>query len=106
MSRREPAVAKVFFALGDGTRLALVRRLGSGPLSATALSERAPVSRQAITKHLRVLERAGLVAHERRGREVLYALEVRRLAEARAFLEAISARWDRAIDRLRGLVEE
>src|SRR5688572_3314128 len=105
MSRGDPAVARVFFALGDRTRLALVRRLGSGPLSATALSERAPVSRQAITKHLRVLERAGLVAHERHGREVLYALEAKRLADARAFLDAISARWDRAIDRLRGVVE-
>jgi DNA-binding transcriptional ArsR family regulator len=105
MSRADAAVADVFFALGDETRLALVRRLGAGPLSATALSERAPVTRQAITKHLRVLEDAGLVTHERCGREVLYALDGKRLDEARAFLDAISAGWDRAIDRLRTLVE-
>jgi DNA-binding transcriptional ArsR family regulator len=104
MSRAEP-VADVFFALGDETRLALVRRLGAGPLSATALSERAVVTRQAITKHLRVLEDAGLLTHERSGREVLYALDAKRLAEARAFLDAISAGWDRALDRLRAQVE-
>jgi DNA-binding transcriptional ArsR family regulator len=103
----ERAVADVFFALGDETRLSVMRRLGAGvPLSATALSGGANVTRQAIAKHLRVLEGAGLVSHEKRGREVLYALDARRLEEARAFLEAVSAGWDRAIDRLRELVEE
>ena len=57
-------------------------------------------------KHLQVLEDAGLVTHERHGREVLYALEAQRLDQARAFLESISAGWDRAIERLRRLVEE
>jgi DNA-binding transcriptional ArsR family regulator len=108
MSRApEPAVADVFFALGDETRLAVMRRLGAGvPLSATALSGGARVTRQAIAKHLRVLEGARLVSHEKRGREVLYALDARRLEEAREFLEAVSAGWDRAIERLRGMVEE
>lgn len=106
MSRADPAVAEVFFALGSATRLALVRRLGAGPLSASALAERAPVTRQAIAKHLRVLESTGLVTHEKRGREVLYALEARRLQEARAYLDAVSASWDRALDRLRRLVED
>ena len=76
------------------------------PLSATALSDGARVTRQAIAKHLRVLEDARLVTHEKRGREVLYALDARRLEEARAFLEAVSAGWDRAIERLRRMVEE
>ena len=108
MSRgADPAAADVFFALGDATRLSVVRRLGAGgPLSATALSEGARVTRQAIAKHLRVLEGAGLVLHERRGREVLYALDGRRLEEARAFLDAVSAGWDRALERLRRVVEE
>lgn len=100
-------IADVFFALGDQTRLSVVRRLGDGAaLSATALSERATVTRQAIVKHLQVLEGAGLVTHEKRGREVLYALDARRLDEARAFLEGVSAGWDRAIERLRSMVEE
>lgn len=85
----------------------MVRRLSAGgALTATALSDGAKVTRQAIVKHLQVLEGAGLVAHEKRGREVLYALEARRLEEARAFLDRVSAGWDRAIERLRGMVEE
>jgi len=104
---RERAVADVFFALGDETRLSVVNKLGSGGArSATALSYGAKVTRQAIVKHLRVLQSAGLVKHEKRGREVLYALEPQRLEEARAFLDGISASWDRAIERLRILVEE
>jgi DNA-binding transcriptional ArsR family regulator len=105
--QREPAVAELFFALGDATRLSVVTRLGSGgALSATTLSQGAKVSRQAIAKHLRVLEGAGLVKHEKRGREVLYALESERLEDARAFLDGVSASWDRALERLRRLVEE
>lgn len=103
----ELAVAQVFSALGDGTRLSVVRKLSAeGGLSATALSGGAKVSRQAIVKHLQVLEGAGLVTHEKRGREVLYALDGGRLLEARAFIDGVSAGWDRAIDRLRRLVEE
>ena len=104
---RAAEVVDVFFALGDETRLAVVRKLGSGvALSATTLSDGAEVTRQAIVKHLQVLEGAGLVTHERSGREVLYALERQRLDDARAFLDGISAGWDRAIARLRHMVEE
>jgi DNA-binding transcriptional ArsR family regulator len=99
--------AGVFFALGDDTRLGLVRRLRDGrPRSATQLTDVVPVTRQAIVKHLQVLQDAGLVARERRGREVLYLLKPRRVDEARAYLDAISAEWDRAIVRLRALVED
>jgi len=102
----EQVVAGVFCALGDGTRLSVVKKLGAGrALSATALSDGAKVTRQAIAKHLRVLEDAGLVTHERHGREVLYALETRGLADARSFIDRISAVWDRRIERLRALVE-
>ena len=107
MSRADRAVLDIFFALGDETRLAVVRKLGGGvALSATALSDGAHVTRQAIAKHLQVLEGAGVVTHEKHGREVLYALRARRLDEAQAFLAAISAGWDRAIGRLRRMVEE
>lgn len=108
MSRApERAVVDVFFALGDGTRLSVVAKLGTeGARSATALSAGAQVSRQAIVKHLKVLAGAGLVTREKRGREVLYALDARRLDDARTFLDAISAAWDRALERLRDLVED
>src|SRR5438046_3022892 len=106
MSKADAAVAVAFFALGNEARISIVRRLGAGPLSASALSERSPITRQAIAKHLRVLESTGLVTHEKHGREVLYALELRRLQEARAFLDTVSASWDRALNRLRRLVED
>lgn len=108
MSKRaEARAAQVFFALGDGTRLSVVQKLGkTGAQSATSLATGAAVTRQAIVKHLRVLEGAGLVSHHKEGREVLYALEPERLLDARAFLDGISAGWDRALLRLRDLVEE
>lgn len=108
MSRpSEARAASVFFALGDDTRLSVVHKLGTlGAQSATALSLGAQVTRQAIAKHLRVLEGAGLVTHEKHGREVLYVLESARLDEARGFLEQIALSWDQAIGRLRDLVEE
>jgi DNA-binding transcriptional ArsR family regulator len=102
----DPVIADIFFALGDETRLSIFSKLRAGALSATALTDGAGVTRQAIVKHLQVLEGAGLVTHEKRGREVLYAIEARRLDEARVFLEMISASWDQAIDRLRQIVEE
>ena len=61
---------------------------------------------QAEQLYLQVLEGAGLVSHEKHGREVLYSLEARRLDEAREFIEAVSAGWDRAIERLRQQVEK
>ncbi len=104
---RDAAIRDVFFALGDDTRLSLVKELHArGASSATALAEDARVTRQAIAKHLHVLESAGLVTHEKRGREVLYELDARRLEDARAFLDGISAGWDRAIERLRRAVED
>jgi DNA-binding transcriptional ArsR family regulator len=104
---REQTVANVFFALGDGTRLSLVTKLGKGGArSATALAAGANVTRQAIVKHLQVLESAGLVTNAKCGREVLFALEPGRLEQARAFLDGVSAGWDRAIERLRGMVED
>ena len=99
--------APIFAALGDPTRLSIVARLSrEGPLSITRLTDGTSVSRQAITKHLLVLATAGVVADARRGRERVFALESRPLVEARRQLDRISARWDRAIGRLRAMVEE
>ena len=98
--------APVFAALGDGTRLRLVARLcDEGPLSIARLAEREPVSRQAVTKHLRALEDARIVRSARSGRERVWELQPARLAEATRLLDQVSARWDAAIERLRALVE-
>lgn len=98
--------APVFAALGDETRLRLIVRLGAGPESTTRLTAGSNVTRQAITKHLRVLADAGLVRDARRGRERIWRLEAARLREARRSLEAISGQWDAALSRLKKFVEE
>ncbi|OFW03528.1 MAG: transcriptional regulator [Acidobacteria bacterium RIFCSPLOWO2_02_FULL_67_36] len=98
--------APVFAALGDGTRLRLVSRLSrDGPTSITRLSAGFPITRQAVTKHLRVMEDAGLVRSVQHGRESVWQLEQKRLAEARRHLETISAQWDETLDRLKSFVE-
>jgi DNA-binding transcriptional ArsR family regulator len=98
--------APLFAALGDETRLKLVLRLSSsGPESIARLSADSAVSRQAITKHLGVLERAGLVRGRRRGREHIWQLEPGRLADAREYLGRISRQWDDALGRLKAFVE-
>jgi DNA-binding transcriptional ArsR family regulator len=101
------ARAPVFAALGDETRLALVARLSSGaPRSIAQLTEGSELTRQAITKHLRVLEGAGLVHCSRHGRESRYELDPRSLESARRFLEEVSAQWDQALARLKAFVED
>jgi DNA-binding transcriptional ArsR family regulator len=98
--------APVFAALGDTTRLQLVARLARGePLSITRLAEGGDISRQAVTKHLHVLAGAGLVESSRRGREQLWSLNPRQLAEARRSLDIIGAQWESALARLKASLE-
>jgi DNA-binding transcriptional ArsR family regulator len=99
--------APVFAALGDETRLRLVRRLsGAGPLSITQLSAGEAMTRQAITKHLEVLEGAGLLRDLRRGRERVWQLQPAQLRDARYWLDQISQQWDDVLDRLAAHVED
>jgi DNA-binding transcriptional ArsR family regulator len=98
--------APVFAALGDETRLALVVRLcAGGPLSIARLTEGTDVTRQAITKHLHVLEDAGLVRGARLGREQIWQIEPARVLAAREYLEQIAAQWDEALGRLKAALE-
>lgn len=99
--------APIFAALGDRTRLSLLMRLSDGQTRSIArLSADTSLTRQAITKHLRVLEGAGLVSSVRAGRESLFACRPETIAEARSYLDAVSAQWDDALSRLRAFVEE
>ena len=99
--------APLFAALGDETRIRIVSKLGhDGPASITRLTAGSRITRQAITKHLRVLEDAGVVRSKRCGRESVWQLERRRLEDARRHLETISRQWDSALERLRQFVEE
>jgi len=98
---------RLFAALGDPTRLRLVARLcDGGPMSIARLTDGSKVSRQAITKHLRVMEGSGLLRSTRRGRERVWQVDHRRLEEARHYLDTISKQWDDALLRLRDFVEQ
>jgi DNA-binding transcriptional ArsR family regulator len=96
----------VFAALGDPTRLSLVGKLSTGAsLSIARLSEGSTLTRQAVTKHLRVLESSGLVGRQRAGRESLYQLRPHAIADMRSYLDGISRQWDDALARLKAFVE-
>lgn len=102
MARAAPA----FAALGDRTRLRLVARLAAeGPLSITRLTAGTDVTRQAVSKHLRVLAGAGLARSVPQGRERLWQLRPEPLDEVRRSLDLISRRWDESLDRLKAALE-
>ncbi|SFN07369.1 ArsR/SmtB family transcription factor [Dokdonella immobilis] len=102
----DEATAAIFAALGDGTRLALVARLSQGSAcSISQLAEHSALTRQAITKHLQVLEKAGLVSRRKSGRETLYACQPRPLHDARRYLDVVERQWDQALGRLKTFIE-
>lgn len=101
-----PDLADVFFALGDATRLRLVAVMCAGGLfSITQLTASSDISRQAVTKHLRVLAHAGLVRDVRAGRERLWQLDPTQIDEARRSLELIGRQWEQALGRLKAFAE-
>jgi DNA-binding transcriptional ArsR family regulator len=100
------APAAIFAALGDRTRLSLIHRLSDGrPRSIASLSADTAITRQAVTKHLNVLEEAGLVASNRIGRESRYSFRPEAIKEIRAYLDEVSRQWDEALGRLKSFVE-
>lgn len=97
----------LFAALGDEIRLRLVVRLcEQGSASISRLTAGTGVTRQAVTKHLRVMQNSGLVHGTRRGRERIWQLNQQRLQDARRHLEVISRQWDDALASLRRFVED
>jgi DNA-binding transcriptional ArsR family regulator len=106
MAARRQAHASVFAALGDETRLSLVAKLcGGQPRSISQLTEGSRLTRQAITKHLRVLEKAEIVHSVRTGRESRYELDPEPIEEIKKYLALVSERWDQALSRLKSFVE-
>jgi DNA-binding transcriptional ArsR family regulator len=94
MLRVDPSADLIFAALGDATRLGLLSRLNDGQShSISALTSSGPLSRQAVTKHLHVMEQAGLVHSRRVGRETHYALRAETITLARKYLDEISRQW-------------
>jgi len=98
--------AVVFAALGDETRLSLVAKLSGGePRSIAQLTEGSKLTRQAITKHLRVLESVALVHSFRSGRENLFEFDPQPIEGARKYLDLVSEQWDQTLARLKSFVE-
>ena len=101
------SVASIFSALGDSTRLSLLSRLCNGrSLSITELTQDTGVTRQGISKHLKVLENSGIVSRERIGRESRFVVRADSLVEAKRYLERASGQWDDAIVRLQKLMDD
>jgi DNA-binding transcriptional ArsR family regulator len=98
--------APAFAALGDATRLLLIARLADGiPCSLSQLTAGSRLTRQAITKHLRVLEDAGFVHSARSGRESLFKFDPKPLGKMKEQLELWSEQWDQTLSRLKAFVE-
>jgi len=98
MSDPQPLLA----ALADPTRRAVFERLNSGgPASASKLAEELPVSRQAIAKHLNLLDSVGLVDRQDRGRQVVYSARVAPLRQVAAWLETVGSEWDARLEKLK-----
>jgi DNA-binding transcriptional ArsR family regulator len=104
---KRQALAPVFAALGHKTRLSLVAKLCDGqPRSISQLTAGSRLTRQAITKHLRVLERARIVHNVRTGRESLFQFDPEPMEEMKKYLARVSEQWDQALSRLKSLVED
>lgn len=106
VARSSEAVASVFAALGDVTRLKLVAVLcAGGALSIAQLTANTEISRQGVTKHLQVLADAGVVRDLKQGRERLWQLEPAQIEEAKRTLEVIGQQWEVALGRLKAFAE-
>jgi DNA-binding transcriptional ArsR family regulator len=104
-AKRQPR-APVFAALGDETRLLLVAKLcGGQPHSISQLTEGSKLSRQAITKHLRVLESVGILHSVRAGRESRFQFNPEPIDGIKQYLDFVSGKWDQALSRLKSFVE-
>jgi DNA-binding transcriptional ArsR family regulator len=102
----KPELAQLFAALGEPTRLGLVDRLRDGSEQSIAtMATGLPISRQALTKHLKVLEAAGIANSRRLGRETVYRIDPAGLVAGERWIANVSGQWDNAIDRLKKHVE-
>ncbi|MGA9421011.1 MAG: metalloregulator ArsR/SmtB family transcription factor [Rhodanobacteraceae bacterium] len=106
LTRRSAAAASVFAALGDPTRLNLVAKLSDGSRrSISQLADGEQLTRQAVRKHLQVLETASVVSSRKTGRESLFALNPKPLDDAGTYIALVSGEWDRSLARLKSFVK-
>jgi DNA-binding transcriptional ArsR family regulator len=100
----EPDVDRLFRALADPTRRDILRRCGDGELSVSRLANAYPMSFAAVQKHVAIMERAGLVTKERRGREQLVRTDVQAVSRARQALDELETTWRGRVERMSDLL--
>lgn len=103
MSKTDRAL--VFAALGDPVRLQLLARIGDGH-SITQLAAGLPITRQAVTRHLRLLEEAKLIESQRQGREMQFVARPARITQAKSWLDDVAQQWEGTLGRFKAHVEE
>ncbi len=106
MHRKKPNVDRVFHALGDPTRRAIMEKLSEGPISVSRLAEPLDVTLAAVVQHLQVLEESGLVQTEKIGRVRTCRIESAGLSAAEQWIGERRSRWERRLDRLGDLLAE
>jgi len=104
--KRNPKIDRVFHALGDPTRRAMLERLSSGPMSVSLLAEPFDMSLAAVVQHLQVLQKAGLVMTEKTGRVRSCRVEASGVRAAEEWLRARRPEWDRKLDHLEQLLDK
>jgi DNA-binding transcriptional ArsR family regulator len=106
MTHKKPTIDRVFQALGDATRRAMLERLSPGPMSVSRLAEPFHMSLAAVVQHLQVLEEAGLVKTEKLGRVRSCRVEAAGLRAAEEWLALRRPEWDRRLDRLVDVLDQ
>jgi DNA-binding transcriptional ArsR family regulator len=106
MHKKKPNVDRVFHALGDPTRRAIVEKLSEGPISVSRLAEPLDITLAAVVQHLQVLEESGLVQTEKIGRVRTCRIEPAGLSAAEQWIGDRRSRWERRLDRLGDLLAE
>ena len=106
MHRKKPDIDRIFHALGDPTRRAIVEKLSQGPISVSRLAEPLDITLAAVVQHLQVLEESGLVQTEKVGRVRTCHIEPAGLSAAEQWIGARRSLWERRFDRLGTLLAE
>jgi DNA-binding transcriptional ArsR family regulator len=106
MPSKQPDIDRLFHALGDPSRRAIVDRVSRGPVSVSRLAVPLGITLAAVVQHLQVLEQSGIVKTEKTGRVRTCRIDPAGLSAAESWLRDRRAMWERALDRLADLVEE
>jgi DNA-binding transcriptional ArsR family regulator len=106
MPRTRANVGRVFHALGDPTRRAIVEKLSEGPISVSGLAKPLAITLAAVVQHLQILEQSGLVCTEKLGRVRTCRMEPSGLSVAERWIDDRRSTWERRLDRLGDLLAE